>query len=90
MPRNQSTSQILTICQIIKEVNAKNLEATLLFADFSKVFHSIHRGKMEQRNCYCYNDALQNTKAFVCSPDEILQGDTLAPYMFIICLDYEL
>ncbi len=26
----------------------KNLEATLLFVDFSKVFDSIHRGKMEQ------------------------------------------
>ena len=42
----------------------------------------------------------ENTKAMVCSPDEngdidffdigagVLQEDTLAPYLFIICLDY--
>ena len=27
---------------------AKNLEATILFVDFTKAFDSIHRGKMEQ------------------------------------------
>ena len=27
----------------------KNFEATILFVDFSKVFDSIHRGKMEQK-----------------------------------------
>ena len=42
----------------------------------------------------------RNTKVKVCSPDggtdyfnivaDILQGDILAPYLFIICLDYEL
>ena len=46
--RNQSTtSQILTICQILG-VCAKNFKATLLFVDFSKAFDSIHRGKLEQ------------------------------------------
>ena len=46
--RNWSpTSQILTIRHIL-EVCAKNLEATLLFVDFSKAFDSIHREKMEQ------------------------------------------
>ena len=47
--RNQSTtSQILTIRQILEGVHAKNLEAKILFVDFSKAFDSIHRGKMEQ------------------------------------------
>ena len=47
--RNRSTtSQILTIHRILEGVYAKNLEATILFVDFSKAFDSIHRGKMEQ------------------------------------------
>ena len=47
--RNRSTtSQILTILRIIEGVRAKNLQATLLFVDFTKAFDSIHRGKMEQ------------------------------------------
>ena len=40
--------QILTICWILEAVCAKNLEATLLFIDFSQGFDSIHRGKIEQ------------------------------------------
>ena len=37
----------------------------------------------------------KNTKAIVCYPDDdtvigVLQGDILAPYTFIICLDYVL
>ena len=47
--RNRSTtSQILTIRRILEGVRAKNLQATLLFVDFTKAFDSIHRGKMEQ------------------------------------------
>ena len=42
------TSQILTIRRILDGVRAKNLEATILFVDFSDAFDSIHRGKMEQ------------------------------------------
>ena len=40
-------SQILTIHRNFEGVHAKNLEAAILFADFAKVFDSIHRGKME-------------------------------------------
>ena len=37
--RNQSTtSQILTIRRILEGVQSKNLEATILFVDFSKAF----------------------------------------------------
>ena len=47
--RNRSTtSQILTIRRILEGVRAKNLQATLLFIDFTKAFDSIHRGKMEE------------------------------------------
>ena len=50
------------------------------------------------RNYYHYNDALQKHETMVCSPDRItdfldivtgvLQGDTLAPYLFILSLEY--
>ena len=47
--RNCSTAtQLLTIYQIIKRVQAKNHKLKLLFIDFAKVFNSIHREKMEQ------------------------------------------
>ena len=41
-------SQILTIRRILEGVRAKNLQATILFVDFTKAFDSIHRGKKEQ------------------------------------------
>ena len=47
-PRNRSTTtQILTIRRILEGVRAKNLQATLLFVDFTKTFDSIQRGTME-------------------------------------------
>ena len=47
--RNRSTtSQILTIRRILEGIWATNLQATLLFVDFTKAFNSIHREKMEQ------------------------------------------
>ena len=101
------TSQILTICRILDVVQAKNLQSTILFVDFTKAFDSIHRGKMEQI-LLAYGLPKEtaimilsrNTKVKVCSLDGntdyfdivagVLQGDTLAPYRFIICLDYML
>ena len=63
--RNRSmTSQILTIRRILEGVRAKNLQATLIFVDFTTEYFDIVAGE--------------------------LQGDTLAPYLFIICLDYVL
>ena len=108
--RNRSTtSQILTIRRILEGVRAKNLQATLLFVDFTKAFDSIHRGKMEQillayglpeETVAAIIILYRNTKVKVRSPDGdtdyfdiaagVLQGDTLAPYLFIICLDYVL
>ena len=108
--RNRSTtSQILTIRRILEGVRAKNLQATLLFVDFTKAFDSIHRGKMEQillayglpkETVAAIMILYRNTKVKVRSADGdteyfdivagVLQGDTLAPYLFIICLDYVL
>ena len=106
--RNRSTtSQILTIRGILEGVRAKNLQATLLFVNFTKAFDSIHRGKMEQiQLAYRLPKETvaailyRNTKVKVRSADRdteyfdivagVLQGDTLAPYLFIICLDYVL
>ena len=108
--RNRSTtSQILTIHWILEGIRAKNLQATLLFVDFTKVFDSIHRGKMVQilpvyglpkETVAAITILYRNTKVKVHSPDGdteyfnivagVLLGDMLAPYFFIICLDYVL
>ena len=107
--RNRSTSsQILTIRRILEGVRAKNLQATLLFVDFTKAFDFIHRGKMEQillsyglpEETVAAIILYRNTKVKVRSPDGdtehfdivagVLQGDTLAPYLFINCVDYVL
>ena len=80
--RNRSTMlQILTICQILEGVHAKNLEASILFVDFTKAFGSIHSGKMEQillanvlpkETVTAIMMLYRNTKVKVHSPD----GDT--------------
>ena len=108
--RNRSTtSQILTIRKILEGVRSKNLQATLLFVDFTKAFDSIHRGKLEhillayglpKETVAAIMILNRNIEVKVHSPDGgteyfeivagILQGDTLAPYLFIICLYYVL
>ena len=108
--KNRSTSsQILTIRRILEGVRSKNLQATILFVDFTKAFDSIHRGKMEQillayslpkETITAIMMLYRNTKVKVHSLDGdtdyfnivagVLPGDTLAPYQFIICLDYAL
>ena len=99
----------MTIRGIPEDVPAKNLQATLLFLDFTKAFDSIHRGQLKQillayglpkETIAAITILYRNTKVKVRSPDGdieyfdivsgVLQGDTLAPYLFIICLDYVL
>ena len=108
--RNRSAmSQILTIHWILEGVRAKNLQATILFVDFTKAFDPIHRGKMEQilltyglpkETVAAIMMLYRKTKVKVRSSDgdtdyfdiiaDVLQGDTLASYLFITCLDYML
>ena len=103
------TSQTVTIRRILLGVRAKNLEATLLFVDFSKVFDSMHRWKMEQillvyglpketvaAIMMLYKNTIVKVRSLDGDTDYfdivagVLQRDTLAPYLFIICLDYVL
>ena len=99
------TSQILTIRRILEGVQAKNKQATLLFVNFTKAFDFIHRGKIEQillayglskETVVAITILYRNTKVKVRLPNgdteyfDIVAGDTLDPYVFIICLDYVL
>ena len=106
--KNRSTvGQILTVRRIIEGVKAKNLEAVILFVDFSKAFDSVHRGKIAEilmaygvpeETIAAIMMLYKNTKSMVRSPDGdtdffevlagVLQGDTLAPFLFILTLDY--
>ena len=48
---------------------------------------------LPKKNCYRYNDALQNPEIigdsdFFVIVTRMFQGDALASYMFIICPDY--
>ena len=94
----------MTIHWILEGVRAKNHKALISFVNFSWAFDSIHRGKMDKYFSYTASPKklmlYKNTKVKVCSPDGdtdyfdivtgVPQGDTLASYLFIICLDYVL
>ena len=81
-----TTSQILSIRRILEGVREKNLQATLLFVDFTKAFDSIHQGKTVAAITILY----RSTKVKVRSPDGdtehfdivagVLQRDTLPHY----------
>ena len=100
--RNWSTTwQMLTIHQILEGVCAKNLDTTILLVNFSKAFDSLHRGKIEQI-LLTYGFPIETVTAIMMlhlSDGDtdyfnivagVLQEDILAPYLFIICIDYML
>ena len=94
------TSQISTHCKILEGVHAKNLEVTILFVDFPKAFDSILAYSLPKETVEAIMMLYKNMKVKVRSPDGdtdyfdivagMLQGDILALYLFIICLDYVL
>ena len=104
--RNRSTtSQILIIRRILEGVRAKNLQATLIFVDFDSIYRGkmeqiLLAYGIPKETVAAITILYRNTTVKVRSPDGdteyfdivagVLQGDTLAPYLFIICLDYVL
>ena len=89
-----TTSQFLTIRRIHEGVRAKNQEATILFVDFTKAFHSIHRGKMDllllafglpKETVAAIMMLYRNTKVkdtdYFDIVAGVLRGDTLASYL---------
>ena len=97
--KNQRTSQMVRQSKHRRNTR-KNLEAILPFTDFSRIFDFIHRGKMGQiLPAYRLPNIMmlqKNTNTPNGDTDYfdivagILQGDTLALYLFILCLDYVL
>ena len=101
-----TTSQVLTIRRILEGVRAKNLQATLIFTKAFDSIHRGKMEQIllaygiPKESVAAITILYRNTKVKVRSPDGdmeyfdivagVLQGDTLAPYLFIICLDYVL
>ena len=99
----------LKIRRLLEAVKSHNLQAVLLFVDFSKAFDSIDRKNMKHilksygipaETVNAIMMLYMNTRSMVRSPDGdkqffeittgVLQVDTIAPFLFIICLDYVL
>ena len=101
--RNKSTtSQILNTRRILEGVRAKNLQVTLAFDSIhrGKMEQILLVYGLPKETQAAITILYRNTKVKGRSPDGdteyfdivagVLQGDMLAPYLFIICLDYVL
>ena len=95
----------MALRRIIEELKKINLSAVLCFSDFNKAFDSIYRAVMVKTlRAYgippnllrAIGTMYQDTRAKVLTPDieteefEILQGNTLSPFLFVVTLDYAL
>ena len=47
-PNRSTVGQILTVPRLIKGIKTKNLDAVIIFVDFSKALDSIHRNKLKE------------------------------------------
>ena len=101
-----TVGHILALRRLIVGITAKKLPAIITFIDFRKAFDTIHRGKMlnilraygiPEQLVDAIGKMYENTRAKVTSPDGetellacVLQGDMLAPYLFVNVLGYAL
>ena len=94
-------SQILALRRMIEGAKEFNLKAIITFIDFSncgKMFKNLHAYGIPEKLVNAINDMYSNIEAKILSPDGetepfqvtsgVLQGNTLAPCLFIIVLDY--
>ena len=92
-PGRSTVAHILALRRLIEGVKSNNRSAIITFVDFKKAFDSVNRQSMHE-----ILKALWCSK--VVTPDGetdsiniligVLQGDTLAPYLFAIVLDFAL
>ena len=105
-PGRSTTAHILALRRLLEGVKERNLKATLVLKDFKKVFDSIHRDKIlraygvPEELVLAIEVLYTGTKAKVLSLDGeteffkilagVLQGDTLASYIFTIMIGYDM
>ena len=102
-------AQFVTLRRLAEGIKAKQLQAVIIFVNFSKAFDSIYREKlMEIPFAYRLPNKIVDAIIILCkdtliqliTPDDetdlfeviagVLQGDTLASFLFIIALYYTL
>lgn len=89
-----TSAEIPSIRCIIKNVKAKNHPTVLFFQHFFTTCDSVHRHKMwemllaNKKGWKMIILLPDSDKDFFELTDDILQSDTLAPYLFAIYLDY--
>jgi len=102
--KRSTVGQIVALRRLIEGAKGNNLTCIITFIDFRKAFDTIHRGRMiEILRAYGVPNKLveaiettySETWAKVRTADGVtlagvLQGDTLAPFIFIVVLDYAL
>ena len=85
IPGKSTTNQILALRRLIEEVKSKNMNAIITYVDFRKALDSIDRVRMFKITKVLIPDG--ETNSFYINSG-VLQGDTLAPFLFIIVFKY--